>query len=276
MDGRHASEGARPDAGAERELRLTALLRDIVAEKGRLQAADLLGVNYKPLKRVLESGRLTSHVRDALERLQLSRDGLGGAVGPEHAGALERRVERLEGSLAALAGELRAAPRRPGTAGGAGAASGVEARPVAPGRTGEPSTGKSAPAVAGMRSDPPVALRRPFPEVVTTGPADDDANVYCEAWPLVEEWRRLRAGHPDHGRGVRWLETEARILALELAMLEEHGLTLPPETQALRGFARRGQTGWRTAALHDTRRALAWAKLRRWLRRLLTLGLWWR
>ena len=29
---------------------------------------------------------------------------------------------------------------------------------------------------------------------------------------------------------------------LVLAMLEEHGLTLPPERQPLRGFGRRGQT----------------------------------
>ena len=76
--------------------------------------------------------------------------------------------------------------------------------------------------------------------------------------------------------GVRWLEIEARILTLELALLEEHGLTLPPETQPLRGFARRGQTRWRRAALYDTQRALARAKLRRWVRRVLTLGMWWR
>ena len=103
-------------------------------------------------------------------------------------------------------------------------------------------------------------------------PTGDDADVYGEAWPLVEEWRWLRSTHPHLGGGVRWLETEARILALELAMLEEHGLTLPPETQPLRGFARRGQTGWRRAALRDTRRALARARVRR----VLTLGLWWR
>ena len=102
------------------------------------------------------------------------------------------------------------------------------------------------------------------------------AEVYGEAWPLVEEWRWLQADHLDHGGGVRWLETEARILVLELTLLEEHGLTLPPETQPLRGFARKGQTGWRHSALHDTQRGLAWARRRRWVRRVLTFGLWWR
>ncbi|MCY4615168.1 MAG: hypothetical protein OXC71_02070 [Chloroflexi bacterium] len=105
---------------------------------------------------------------------------------------------------------------------------------------------------------------------MTVEPAGDDAEVYGAAWPLVEEWRWMREAHPEQGRGVRWLETEARILALELAMLDEHGLTLPPETQPLRGFARKGQTTWRRTALHDARRALAWARVRR----VLTLGLW--
>ena len=114
------------------------------------------------------------------------------------------------------------------------------------------------------------APRRPFPDVVTVELAADDAEVYGEAWPLIDEWRWMREAHPAHGSGVRWLETETRILALELAMLEEHGLTLPPETQPLRGFARNGQTTWRRTALHDVRRALAWARVRR----VLTLGLW--
>ena len=56
-----------------------------------------------------------------------------------------------------------------------------------------------------------------------------------------------------------------------MALLEEHGMTLPPATYPLRGFARDGQTGWRRTALYDTRRARA-----RWelLRRVLTLWLW--
>ncbi|MYD98678.1 MAG: hypothetical protein F4X98_15015 [Gammaproteobacteria bacterium] len=127
-----------------------------------------------------------------------------------------------------------------------------------------------------MAPRPLIVVRRRFPDVLTTEPADDDAEAYGAAWPLVEEWRWMREAHPHHGRGVRWLEAEARILALELAMLDEHGLTLPPETQPLRGFARKGQTTWRRTALQDTQRALVWERRRRWVRRVLTLGLWWR
>ena len=67
---------------------------------------------------------------------------------------------------------------------------------------------------------------------------------------------------------------EEKLLTLELAMLEEHGLTLPPETQPLRGFGRKGQTSWRRTALHDTRVALRKRELLRWARRVCTLGLW--
>ena len=57
-------------------------------------------------------------------------------------------------------------------------------------------------------------------------------------------------------------------------MLEEHGLTLPPETQPLIGFRRRGQTSWRHTALNDTREALHRRRMLRWVRRVVTLGLW--
>ena len=271
VDGNHANGGGTPDAGAERERRLMALLREVVAEHGRLQAAELLQVNYKTVKRALESGQLTPLVRDALERLQVTRDGRNGTEAPKRRRAPEQRVERLESGLDMPPGELRSGSHEPDAGADDAAANPAEVRPVATGRTEEPPVAGPAPAVAGGAPRPPIVARRQFPDVVTTKPADDDAEAYGAAWPLVEEWRCVREAHPHHGRGVRWLEAEARILALELAMLEEHGLTLPPETQPLRGFARGGQTGWRRAALNDTRRALAWARVRR----VLTLGLWW-
>ena len=128
--------------------------------------------------------------------------------------------------------------------------------------------------MAGLRPKKPFRLPRLDPEVVTEKPAEDDEEVYGEAWPLVEEWRLRRADHPHRGRSLSWLVTEERLLTLELAMLEEHGLTLPPETQALRGFGRKGQTSWRWKALYDTRKALRKRELLRWVRRVLTLGLW--
>ncbi len=271
------------DAEVLRRLRLNELLRDLVRERGRMEAAALMGVNYKTLVRAEESGRLTGRMMHALERLQLSGDAPTEAAQRERVGELERRVGLLEASLAALADELRAGPGEPREAVRGKTRKREESPRRAPERSREPQAALPtpapagpAPAVSGLQPRKPGALRRPFPDVVTEQPADDDAEVYGEAWPLVDEWRLLRAGHPHDGKGVRWLETDERILTLELSMLEEHGLTLPPETQPLRGFARKGQTRWRKTALYDTQRALAWARLRRWVRRVLTLGLWWR
>ena len=56
-----------------RKLRLRALLRDLVREEGRMEAAELLGVNYKTLARTIESGDLSKRMSDALERLMIDR-----------------------------------------------------------------------------------------------------------------------------------------------------------------------------------------------------------
>ena len=61
---------------------------------------------------------------------------------------------------------------------------------------------------------------------------------------------------------------------MELALLEEHGLTLPPERRPLRGFDRNGQINWRRSALSDTRRALLWRRRLRRVVRAVTFGVW--
>ena len=133
---------------------------------------------------------------------------------------------------------------------------------------------QAAPPVAGLARGRPARLRRVDPELVSREPDDDDPEVYGDAWPLVAEWRELRANHPNQGRSLSWLTAHECILVLELAMLEEHELTLPPEKQPVRGLARRDHTRWRWKALYRTQVALRRRKMLRWLRRLLTLGLW--
>ena len=59
---------------------------------------------------------------------------------------------------------------------------------------------------------------------------------------------------------------------VELALLEDHGMTLPPEKRPLRGFDRNGQVTHRRTALYDTRRALR----KRDLLNRLSFGLLWR
>ena len=265
----------------ERHRRLSSLLGDLVKRRGRMETAKLLGVNYKTVVRAEESGRITDRMSQALDKL------LGENEGAEvpGKGTLEDRIERLEGEVGELRDRVEALePIAEGeSADNPVAEEGwarVQDRNDGDGVRNEDGEvareAEAIPPVPGMRQTKPMTGREFDPEMVTEEPADEDAEVYGPAWPLVEEWRRLRANHPNRGKSMSWLLTEERLLVLELAMLEEHGLTLPPETQPLRGFGRRGQTGWRRTALYDTRRSLRKRKMLRWVRRAFTLGLWWR
>ena len=138
--------------------------------------------------------------------------------------------------------------------------------PSATGPTPEKVTAKDKPSAKAK------APKRLYPELVTKEPAPDNEEVYGEAWPLIQEWREIwKAGHTGVGKGLAWLETEERVRELEVAMLEEHGLTLPPEKQPLHGLWRSTQLDWRRETLNEVRRAVAWRHL---LRKVLTFGLW--
>ncbi len=284
LDGETLEDGdgnAGSDVEKLRRLRLSGFLRELVRVEGKMEAAELLGVNYKTLARAEKSGEITGRMGDALERL------LGTGDDPE-AAKLRERVVALEEGVDALAKEMRdglaevraavagvkAGDRENGQAQD-GENGRVDGQPQAQAETGAGrSETKTAPPVAGLRPKKPFAARRLDPEIVTEEPADDDDEVYGDAWPLVEEWRRLRVDHPRQGKSLSWLVTEKRLLTLEMAMLDDHGLTLPPEKQPLRGFGRKGQTNWRRKTLYDTRVALRKRELLRWVRRVCTLGLW--
>ena len=117
-------------------------------------------------------------------------------------------------------------------------------------------------------------LRREFPELATLEPAGDDEDVFGDAWALIQEWRGLKETHPSRGRGLDWLRIQERFLTVELALLEEHGLTLPPETYPLRGLDRGAQVNWRQKALVDTGRARKKREILLWPLRVLNLGTW--
>ena len=288
MDSRRVKKNGNTGADGDRRRELGAMLRDLVKKEGRVGTARLLGVDRKTVRRAHDSGHLTDHVAGALEKL------LGGGVedSEENPGeaTLEERVERLEEEVAELRESVKGIRGRTEDAGAdgrereeavvAGEELGGEGQDTASeeaaAKEGEDRASGAVPSVDGLSTRSRRVSGRKDPEVVTEHPDEDDREVYGPAWPLVEEWRRLREGHPFQGKSLSWLVTQERLLVLELAMLEEHGLTLPPETQPLRGFGRRGQTGWRRTALHDTRRALHRRRMLRWVRRILTLGLWWK
>ena len=254
-------------------MRLMALLRELARDKGVKEAAQALGVDHRTLVSSLESGKLTRRMRVALGKALLEGGGSPAAEQRERNDALEGQLKEVEGrvealgkdmhrGLAAVQGEVKALrgeraqeTRKLAQAEAGGGARGVAAE--AGGAVGKPKGRTS--------------LRREYPELVTLEPADDDEQVFGPAWPLIVEWRGLKDSHPNRGKGLSWLVTEERFLSVELALLEEHGMTLPPETYPLKGFDRNGQLNWRRTALYDTRRARAKREL---LRRVLTLGLW--
>ena len=258
------------------DMRLMTLLHRMVREKRLKGAAETLGLDPRTIQTSMERGDLSELVRMALERHVLADGDEQETRQRERTDALEQRMEALEmefrggledargameEAVQALREERARAPQRMerGSA-QSKTRKGVEAVSETPQEAGEPEWNSLG--------------RRRYPELVTKEPAPDDEEVYGESWPLIEEWRRLREGHPNEGKGLSWLRTEERIRQLEVTMLEQHGLTLPPETQPLRGLDRSSQLNWRKVTLHNVRKALAWAELRRWVRRVMTLGLW--
>ena len=71
--------GGNVDVELLRRARLNAMLRELVRQEGRMEAAELLGVNYKTLVRAEESEQVTGRVKDALERLLGTGDDVGGS-----------------------------------------------------------------------------------------------------------------------------------------------------------------------------------------------------
>ena len=271
-------------------LRLMALLDELVRDKGARKAAADLDVDHRTLAASLESGRLTRRMRVALDRALLAGGGSPAREQQERNDQLAERLERVEGrvevvgqdagqGLAAVGDEVKALRDEQGQAlqrvesrlaqveGGGGDAGEEEGESGDGGTPNRESSGGAQP-----KRRP--RLRREFPELATLEPAEDDQDVFGDAWPLVQAWRGLKETHPNRGRGLEWLLEKERLLEVELALLEEHGLTLPPETYPLRGLDRGAQVNWRQKALVDTQRARAKREILRWLRRVLSLGRW--
>ena len=114
---------------------------------------------------------------------------------------------------------------------------------------------------------------RPSAGVVTLEPQPDEEHAFGPAAKPVAEWRELRTGGTGRGSSVDRARAEERRWELELLLIEEHGLTLPPEREPLQGSARNEYLRRRREALEHARRQRVTAE--RWarLRMVLTLGL---
>ena len=258
-------------AEREPEQVLLASLRELIDEAGHGEAARQLGVDRKTLWRVLDQGRLTPRVRQALERR---------GANPEAArrrgrlDVLERRTEMFDKDVEALAEAVEALREQFGRLADLQAEtlrawerrlSAVESR--LSGRTAAepPGTGREGGA------EPQVG----HPGVMTLEPVQGEEIVYGEAAPVVVEWRDQRIAHLEEGaRRVERSRALVRMLELEIVLIMEHELTLPPSAYPWDESRRRDELTKVKFSLVSARWELAQALLWRWARLALTLGRW--
>ncbi|MDE2744721.1 MAG: hypothetical protein OXI41_01875 [Chloroflexota bacterium] len=257
----------RPDGvvGQEKDP-LIEFLRRMHKEQGKNKTAAKLGVDRKTIWRALEAGRLTPRLKDALERerqaaeLAAEREAAGGErleleLWVE---GLERRLqdveEQLTGGLGRLGEELAGLRDEVKTL--------AWTRPEVSGAASESDSTHST-----LRSP-----HRTYPQVVTVEPLPDDEPVFGEAMPLIAEWRDQRERFKAHWPSVEGLEAEVRMLELELELIKERRLTLPPGRLPWEWDQRRREAQRRQQRLGTARRNLRRARWRYWWRRVLGLG----
>ena len=290
MQEERLTERDAPSLESMLELRLLALLHDLVTSRGPMQTAELLGVNYKTVARSMEAGRLSVYLREALmEQLIAQRTAEGpqsrdGGEVQQTLGALGERVTALAGVVdelhSSVAREMETLREEQ-----AGVVRGLE-RPLAhveaQRQVGAGAVGETKSTTATSRASEPQrerprrrVYRTTHPKVVTAEPEDGEEDVYGDAEPLVIAWREARAADRT-ARGMldRAVATE-RVMSLEIALMEGHGLTLAPERDPYDGIKMSSELRWRRQALFNARRERRRVLRRRWLRRVLTLGLWW-
>ena len=265
------------------EMRLTALLGDLMGEQGKTQAAETLGVSPRTLTRYEESRRLTPTLAGALERHLLEGGGSAADRQRRQAADVAERVAALEKALpeglAALrkdgetareeqAGELAELARRVaaleaagnGTAaanGGAPTGSGAaQTQPVSQGAAAQPVVQRS---------------RRVYPDLVTAEAEPGEELVYGDAaTTVIIQWREARDAFGAAKDAMDILNARERRLKLEVELIQEHELTLPPATRPWDWGDRRQEVNRRNEMLYEV--SVDRKMLR--LRRFLTLGLW--
>ena len=267
---------------------LLAFLDLLISQRGPTATAEMLGVSYRTIARTLERRRLSRVIIRALEGAMLSDANpavqqLAKEVADvrKAVGQLTEHVENLMSVPARDGAELRSfQEENDKTVRLLGRRITALEKQVREGPAAEEDTKLSAKAFREASS----STRRPskkwypprvFPTLVTAKPAEDDHVVYVKAWPLVKEWRMLSKSHAHAGRTLTWLKRQERILELEIAMLDEYRLTLPPEDRPIDEALRTQTLTWRRDDLKTVRRRIVRRLMWRWVRRLLTFGVWW-
>ena len=232
-------------------------LQQLARSRGKVEAAELLEINYRTLNTTLESGHLSKRVRESAQRYFRKS---GDAEVEDSPGIdYEPRLVRLEEQMTEFHKELTSLKQAV-----------VELQ--------------SRPAVEPEPRRPPERQRRrdsaPTPDPprvrLTVVPAEEQPG---EEWPkgvrqLVEQWREAKVDRTTARHTLGWLRAERRVLELEMQLADDHQLTLPPADEPWSETRRRRERRYREAALHTARVRVFWTTPLHWLMRALTLGLW--
>ena len=251
------------------ELRLMSLLRDLVNERGRRGAAKALGLDHSTLAVSIAGGKLSKRVRGALEFALLTGADPEAARQRERLASLERRIGELEEVVKAGHTELRRALEDE--------ISGLrddfsQALLLFEKRLAALESVPKDQGVTEKRRVKPV--RRQYPELVTLDPEPGEEEVYGDAAPLIVEWRKVMVEYETAKTKLREAIAQRRRLELEIEIIDKYELTLPPRTYPWDLSRRRNEVRLRQQVLREVRVKCLLARLRRWLRRIFTLGLW--
>ena len=109
--------------------------------------------------------------------------------------------------------------------------------------------------------------------MVTREPHPGEEDSYGAGMDRVNEWRELNR---KRGLGTKLdqVRVRQRIMELEIEIIGEFELTLPPNTEPLHQSEREGYLGWRRRALLHIQRERLRRELVRWVRMALTLRRW--
>ena len=260
------------------EGQLWALLQDLVAREGRDAAAVRLGLSERTIRRTLTDRRLSRRMTEALlkERDRRHREQPAGADEEEQGGLGQEQqpeervrtgtasVEQLDARVGALETEFR------DWSGCMDEAMDLVEQQL---RSLAGQLGLALRSEVGARWErrlPP----RTHPQLVTVEPASDDAEVYREALPLVAEWRRTLRDLEEPPHTLAWLRLQERLLVVEIELLDDHRLTLPPAERPWDEVRRHDELRLRRRELADARRQRAWTQVLHMLARIATLGMW--
>ncbi len=257
------------------EMRLVALLGDMIEAQGKPQAAKTLGVSVRTLGRFEESGRLTRILAAALETHLLHGGGSAADRQRRQAADTAERVAALEKALSEGLGAVRREGEKARDE-QAGVLAELERRvaaleSAAPG-VGSVAAGNGPVSIPAQPGKPVVGRpRRDYYDLVTADAEPGEELVYGDAaTAVIVKWREARDAAGECKDALDRLNARERVLELEIELIEQHELTLPPATYPWDRGDRRQEVRRRNEYLDGLRVARNRLKLRRFL----TFGLW--